>query len=138
MKKLFSLVMVSILVLGLLAACAAPAAQTAAPSAAGKLKVFGAYATPIEEPWDGVIHAALQKAADAGKIEYTYQDNIGYSGDMERILTEVATQQKPAVIFGDAFGNEEADIILIRVFDLTGIRSFCKAAWITPFPGFLQ
>jgi basic membrane protein A len=108
MKKLFSLVMVSILVLGLLAACAAPAAQTAAPSAAGKLKVFGAYATPIEEPWDGVIHAALQKAADAGKIEYTYQDNIGYSGDMERILTEVATQQKPAVIFGDAFGNEEA------------------------------
>jgi basic membrane protein A len=108
MKKMFSLVLVSILVIGMLAACAAPAAQTAAPAAGGKLKVFGAYATPIEEPWDGVIHGALQKAADAGKIEYTYQDNIGYSGDMERILTEVATQQKPAVIFGDAFGNEEA------------------------------
>jgi basic membrane protein A len=108
MKKLFSLMMVSILVIGVLAACAAPATPTAAPEAAGKLKVFGAYATPIEEPWDGVIHAALQKAADAGKIEYTYQDNIGYSGDMERILTEVSTQQKPNVIFGDAFGNEEA------------------------------
>ncbi|MBL8148221.1 MAG: BMP family ABC transporter substrate-binding protein, partial [Anaerolineae bacterium] len=38
------------------------------------LKVFGAYATPIEEPWDGVIHAALQAAADEGLIEYTYQD----------------------------------------------------------------
>jgi basic membrane protein A len=108
MKKLFSVLMVSILLIGLLAACAAPATPTAAPEASGKLKVFGAYATPIEEPWDGVIHAALQKAADAGKIEYTYQDNIGYSGDMERILTEVSTQQKPNVIFGDAFGNEEA------------------------------
>ncbi len=109
MKKLFSVLMVSILVIGLLAACAAPtAAPTAAPETGGKLKVFGAYATAIEEPWDGVIHAALTKAADAGQIEYTKQDAIGYSGDMERILTEVATQQKPDVIFGDAFGNEEA------------------------------
>jgi basic membrane protein A and related proteins len=108
MKKLFSLVMVSILVLGLLAACAASATPTAAPETAGKLKVFGAFATPIEEPWDGVIHAALQKAADAGQIEYKHQDSIGTSGDMERILTEVATQDKPDVIFGDAFGSEEA------------------------------
>ncbi len=109
MKKLISLMMVSILVIGLLAACAAPAAAPeAAPETPGKLKVFGAYATAIEEPWDGVIHAALTKAADAGEIEYTKQDAIGYSGDMERILTEVATQQKPDIIFGDAFGNEEA------------------------------
>ena len=72
------------------------------------LKVFGAYATPIEEPWDGVIHAALQAAADEGLIEYTYQDEIGYSGDMEIILREVATDNAPAIIFGDAFGNEEA------------------------------
>ena len=72
------------------------------------LKVFGAYATPIEEPWDGVIHAALQAAADEGLIEYTYQDEIGYSGDMEIILREVAADSAPAIIFGDAFGNEEA------------------------------
>ena len=110
MKKYFGILMVSVLLIGMLAACAAPATPTAAPAAEtpGKLKVFGAFATPIEEPWDGVIHAALQKAADAGEIEYTKQDNIGYSGDMERILTEVATQQKPDAIFGDAFGNEEA------------------------------
>jgi len=88
----------------LLVACA-PAAQQAST---GKIKVFGAFATPIEEPWDGVIHAALQKAADAGTIEYTYQENIGYSGDMERVLREVCDQQKPDLILGDAFGNEEA------------------------------
>ena len=79
---------------------------TAAP--VQKLKVFGAYATPIEEPWDGVIHAALKQAQDQGKITYEYTENIGYSGDMERILREVATTKTPDIIFGDAFGNEEA------------------------------
>src|SRR4051812_15934405 len=72
------------------------------------LSVFGAYATPIEEPWDGVIHAALKKEQKAGRIDYKFVDDIGYSGDMERQLREVANSDKPDVIFGDAFGNEEA------------------------------
>jgi basic membrane protein A len=83
------------------------AAEAEAVSA-GPLAVFGAYATAIEEPWDGVIHAALSKAQEEGRIEYTYSDDIGYAGDMERVLREVAEETKPAVIFGDAFGNEEA------------------------------
>ena len=41
-------------------------------------------------------------------LTYSYTDDIGYAGDMERILREVAEQKKPDVIFGDAFGNEEA------------------------------
>jgi len=81
---------------------------TPAPVVEKKLKVFGAYATPIEEPWDGVIHAALLKAQEEGKIEYEYTENIGYSGDMERVLREVCDQQKPDLILGDGFGNEEA------------------------------
>ena len=61
----------------LLAACAppatpAPSEPAAAPAAAGKPVVFGAYATAIEEPWDGVIHAALNKAKEDGSIDYTY------------------------------------------------------------------
>lgn len=86
---------------------ATPLPPTEAP-APEKLLVFGAFATPIEEPWDGVIHAALNKAKDAGEIDYEYTENIGYSGDMERILREVADQKQPDIIFGDAFGNEEA------------------------------
>ncbi|MBA4421098.1 MAG: BMP family ABC transporter substrate-binding protein [Anaerolinea sp.] len=81
---------------------------TATPGPEKILKVFGAFATPIEEPWDGVIHAALNKAQADGRIEYTYQEAIGYSGDMERVLREVCEQQKPDLILGDAFGNEEA------------------------------
>lgn len=87
---------------------AAPAAQ--------KLKVFGAFATPIEEPWDGVIHGALTKAQKAGKIDYTFTDDIGYSGNMERVLRQVAGKNKPDIIFGDAFGNEEAVRRVARAF----------------------
>jgi basic membrane protein A and related proteins len=106
MKPFRIFAILAILVM-LVTACS-PAKPTAAPAAATKLLFYGAYATPIEEPWDGVIHQALKKAADEGKIAYEYQDNIGYSGDMERVLRQIAEQKKPAAIFGDGFGNEEA------------------------------
>ena len=83
-------------------------AVTTTPAPAKKLKVFGAYATPLEEPWDNVIHTALQAAMTKGEIAYTWADNIGYSGDMERVLREEATKNNPDVIFGDAFGNRDA------------------------------
>ncbi len=91
-----------------LAAC--QPAVTPTPSEAGPkvLKVFGAFATPIEEPWDGVIHSALLEAQSKGQVEYKWQDNIGYAGDMERVLRQTAEQDRPNIIFGDAFGNEEA------------------------------
>ncbi len=109
-RTILSLALVAVLLLLAVSACAPAATPTAAPAAGSpaKLKVFGAFATPIEEPWDGVIHAALQKAQEEGKIEYSFTEEIGYSGDMERVLRETAEQQKPDVIFGDAFGNEEA------------------------------
>jgi basic membrane lipoprotein Med (substrate-binding protein (PBP1-ABC) superfamily) len=128
-KKYFSIFAVIVLLASMLAACAPAVAPepvqvevtrvvevekpvevlvTAIPEGPKTLKVFGAFATPIEEPWDGVIHQALLKAQENGKIEYTYTENIGYSGDMERVLREVCDQQKPDLILGDAFGNEEA------------------------------
>jgi len=106
-KKWFGLMCMGVILSLMISACA-PAATPTQSSGPQKLKVFGAFATPIEEPWDGVIHQALIKARDAGKIEYTYTEDIGYSGDMERILREVCEQQKPDLIMGDAFGNEEA------------------------------
>jgi basic membrane lipoprotein Med (substrate-binding protein (PBP1-ABC) superfamily) len=83
---------------------------SAGTTAAGtqKLSVFGAYATAIEEPWDGVIHSALNAEQKAGRIDYKFVDALGYSGDMDRTLREVAQEDEPDIIFGDAFGNEEA------------------------------
>lgn len=107
--KYAKLFLITILVI-LLAVQCTPAAETPAPETGeGEAPLFyGAYATPIEEPWDGVIHSALQQAESEGKIRYEYTDDIGYAGDMERVLREIAENQKPAAILGDAFGNEEA------------------------------
>src|SRR5918994_1731372 len=106
MKNTLSVLMF-VLVL-LLAACA-PAVPATSPPEEGKvLSVFGAYATAIEEPWDGVIHSALQKAQSDGRINYEFTDDIGYAGDMELALREIAEADAPDIIFGDAFGNEEA------------------------------
>ncbi len=108
------IILISVATLGLVAACGGTSgSQTAtsggpAASTSAKPLVYGAFATPIEEPWDGVIHAALQAAADSGAITYKHVDNIGYSGAMDRTLRDIAQNQKPAVIFGDAFGNEAA------------------------------
>ena len=92
----------------LLSACGGDGAAPGDADGGDTLNVFGAYATQIEEPWDGVIHSALQGEADAGRIEYSFTDDIGYAGDMERVLRETAEQDSPDIIFGDAFGNEEA------------------------------
>jgi basic membrane lipoprotein Med (substrate-binding protein (PBP1-ABC) superfamily) len=94
--------------LALAVTVAAIVSATATAAQPAKLKVFGAFATPIEEPWDGVIHSALTRAKNAGQIDYSFTDDIGYSGNMERVLRQVAAKNKPNVIFGDAFGNEEA------------------------------
>jgi len=73
------------------------------------LSVVAAYSSAIEEPWDGVIHEALQELADAGEITYKYIDKIGYaSGAFERTLRQIAEEDKPAIIMGDSFGNEES------------------------------
>lgn len=93
------------------AGCGGDDTKDSATTTAGgpqKLTVFGAYATAIEEPWDGVIHSALQAEQKAGRIDYKFVDALGYSGDMDRTLREVAQEDKPDIIFGDAFGNEEA------------------------------
>ena len=80
---------------------------TPTPAPARKLKVFGAFATPLEEPWDNAIHTALLAAQQRGDIDYKWTDNIGYAGDMERVLREEATKENPYIIFGDAFGNRD-------------------------------
>jgi basic membrane lipoprotein Med (substrate-binding protein (PBP1-ABC) superfamily) len=110
-RRTFSWLLATALITLLAAGCGGgggsdtSAAQTGAK---GKLSVYGAYATAIEEPWDGVIHTALLDEQKAGRIDYKFVDDIGYSGDMERVLRETANEVKPDIIFGDGFGNEEA------------------------------
>jgi basic membrane protein A and related proteins len=72
------------------------------------ISVFGAFATPLEEPWDGAIHAALTAVAEDGKISYEHVDDLATADEMERALRDVIATQDPDVIVGDAFAAEEA------------------------------
>lgn len=76
-------------------------------AASGKPLVYGVFSTPIEEPWDGAVHRAVQALADEGKITYKHVDNVGTSGGMERTLRDIAQNDKPVMIVGDSYGNEE-------------------------------
>jgi len=67
-----------------------------------QLKVFAVFATPIEEPWDNVIHQALLKAQTELNIAYSYSDKNGYGPDFEKALRDVAAKGYD-IIFGDAF-----------------------------------
>jgi basic membrane lipoprotein Med (substrate-binding protein (PBP1-ABC) superfamily) len=73
----------------------------------GTVSVFGAFATPLEEPWDGAIHAALEAVAEDGEISYDYVDDLATADEMERALRDIIANQDPDVIVGDAFAAEE-------------------------------
>ena len=60
------------LMVAVLAAQCAPAAKPEVTTESKLPLFYGAFATPIEEPWDGVIHSALLQAASEGKIKYEY------------------------------------------------------------------
>ncbi len=100
--------------LALLAACGGTTGNEPSGGGSGggggqaKPLIYGVYATPLEEPWDGAIHSALQSAVEDGTIEYKHIDNLGTSDAMERALRDIATNEKPAAIMGDAFAAEEA------------------------------
>ena len=85
-----------------------PSAGSASSGGGDKPLVYGVFATPLEEPWDGAIHAALNQAAANGDIEYKHVDNLATADAMERGLRDIATNEKPDAIIGDAFAAEEA------------------------------
>lgn len=70
--------------------------------------IYGAFATPLEEPWDGAIHAALEEAEADGVIRYKYVDNLNTADKMERGLRDIIASEEPDAIVGDAFAAEEA------------------------------
>lgn len=92
-----------------LAACGgATGSSGAGADSSEKPLIYGVYATPLEEPWDGAIHTALTKAAKDGEIRYKYVDQLSTADAMTRALRDIATNEKPDAIMGDAFSAEDA------------------------------
>ncbi len=76
--------------------------QSAAPA---PLKVVGAFATPIEEPWDGVIDTALKAAQAAGRIDLHHAGRHRLRRPDGAVPCARWRPTAPDIIFGDAFGN---------------------------------
>ncbi|WDP85167.1 MAG: BMP family protein [Desulfobacter sp.] len=75
---------------------------TAQAMAADKIKVAGIYTQPIQQKWDACLHKALQKAADAGDIEYVYSEKVSNT-DYIRVLREYSENGMDLIV-GEAFG----------------------------------
>lgn len=62
--------------------------------------VFAAYATPLEEPWNMVIHDALLAAQRGGRITYSWQDDLSSDAAMADGIRG-ALAKKPDVVVAD-------------------------------------
>jgi basic membrane lipoprotein Med (substrate-binding protein (PBP1-ABC) superfamily) len=84
------------------------AGATTEPGTGEPLLVYGVFATPLEEPWDGAIHTAIEAVAETGAIEYKWVDGLGAPEERERGLRDIIETDDPDLIIGDAFGAEDA------------------------------
>ncbi len=74
----------------------------ASPTMAAKIRVAGIYTQPIQQKWDARLHLALQKARDAGEIDYVFSEKVANT-DYVRVLREYA-ESGVALVVGEAFG----------------------------------
>jgi basic membrane protein A len=95
-------VLVSVVVL--LMTTAAVSAQTAAPAKVPV--VFAAYATPLEEPWNMVIHQSLQAAEKAGRVTYSWQDKLATAEAMA-LGIQSALARRPDIVVADGVEGVE-------------------------------
>jgi basic membrane lipoprotein Med (substrate-binding protein (PBP1-ABC) superfamily) len=77
----------------------------AQPSASAVPVVFAAYATPLEEPWNMVVHDALLSAQRGGRIRYSWQDNLT-TADAIAAAIRAELPKRPDLVVADAEGGD--------------------------------
>lgn len=96
------------------ASCCALSVGRAEDAAPTKVPaVFAAYVTPVAEPWNAVIHAALLEARDAGRITYEWKDALD-TAEKQLDAVEDAVAAKPDIVVADAADAGEELLALAR------------------------
>jgi basic membrane lipoprotein Med (substrate-binding protein (PBP1-ABC) superfamily) len=106
--KRVSLIAILVTLVLLTAHCGPAAAPQATQEAEEAPLIYAFFATPVEEPWVSVVAKGMDELQAAGEIRWKYVDDLGYAGDIERVMREVIDKEKPYAIFGESFGNEES------------------------------
>jgi basic membrane lipoprotein Med (substrate-binding protein (PBP1-ABC) superfamily) len=88
----------------LLAGAAVSLALPAYLRAAGKVKVAGIHASPVENAWNSRIHAAMNEAAADGAIDYVFSEGVSGT-DYARAMREYA-EQGVQLIWGECYAVE--------------------------------
>ena len=72
--------------------------------AATPLKVAGVHASPVENAWNSRIHLAMQEAATAGLIDYSFSEGVAAT-DYPRAMREYA-EGGAQLIWGESYAVE--------------------------------
>ncbi len=84
------------------------AATVAAPAIlraqSGAVKVAGVHASPVENAWNSVLHAAMVAAHEEGVIEYTFSEGVSGT-DYPRAMREFA-EAGNVLIVGESYAVE--------------------------------
>lgn len=78
------------------------------------IKVAAIYTTPLEEPWNTVLHEALLNAKDELGIEYSYIENVAQS-DFERVARQYI-EAGYDIIFAHSYNFYQDTIKLAKEF----------------------
>ncbi len=92
-----------------------------------KLKIAAVFSSSLEEPWTNVIYQALREAERELEVVCTYSENVD-SEAFERKLRDYA-ETGYAVIFGEAYGNEDLVRKVARDYPET---VFCFGSGLSP------
>jgi basic membrane protein A len=68
------------------------------------IKMAGIYTVPVEQQWVSRIHLAAEAAKAAGRVDYTYTENVANT-DYPRVMREYA-EAGVKLIVGEIFGVE--------------------------------
>lgn len=79
-----------------------------------KLKIAAIYTTPIEEPWNTVLHEALSWAKERYDIEYVYTEKVD-TADVERVIREYIAAGYD-IIMPHSWGFYEATIKVAKEY----------------------
>ena len=90
-------------------ATSTPLLGRVSPAEAAETKVplvVAFYATPLEEPWNMVIHSALELEQNAGKIRYQWKDNLAGVAPMAAAI-KAGLAMSPDMIVADAADGDQ-------------------------------
>ncbi|MEM1532319.1 MAG: BMP family protein [Thermoproteota archaeon] len=84
------------------------------PTPVKKIKVAVIYVTPIEEPWNTVMHEAMTWAVNNLGVEYVYSEKVD-TADVERVIREYIAAGYD-IIIPHSWGYHEVTIKIAKEF----------------------